>query len=191
MVGVPAVCLRCGTVFDSGFGVGPGHLTTEGCSTSCRCGAMAAVLDGTFTASGDVLHVLEGSTFTRTQVDHINSLKKLVLSGRFGKDHISDEIVEAVRAVSPELGALAKVAKKNGLGLAAILFILVMILKQCGHEGGGPLIEVGTHITQVYNGPVTEVEKSVLYYPHDPSKKTHQEDAQTSASGAQSKKNKR
>jgi hypothetical protein len=156
MAPLPAVCMTCGYAFSAPnlIGGSGARVTITNVRTNCRrCGGIASILDGVYEIANDSITAISGGTLTPNQISRLSDIRNQLLNSG-NSAQISHEIVEAVKAVSPELGAAVELMKKQKLGLAALVLVLFLWLKQCGAEGGGITIDMSqqtTNITNVYS----------------------------------------
>ena len=187
MAGVPAYCERCNTLFESSaLSIGSGAVVTfANCGTSCpRCGGMARILDGTYSAVGAALQVLRGSSFTHEQVRRLQTLRSSLESeGRDPKETIPKEVIEAISAIQPELGAAVKLLQNGHAGWAVFMLFLFILIKQCSPDGGVH-IDLSTHITTQI--APTRLEDTALYYPHNSKKQDGGDHANPTPGSAES-----
>lgn len=125
MVGPACKCANCGHVFQTGLisicnAVG---VTFEGCSASCpRCGGMAAIADGTYSAHGNTLRLDAGPLSTRQIISELSRVAQKAREERLSTEEVLAELVN----INPDL---AKKLKSIGpwpvVGLIILLFWLV------------------------------------------------------------------
>ena len=119
MARIPAWCPRCDISFDSGFAMSSGAtMHTFGCSSNCpQCGGRAPVLDGSFTAEDEILHVISAADWSREMLTRFHA------AATWAAEHIENEADAAVRRiddVSPRIATVVRrVLQEHGRKVAA------------------------------------------------------------------------
>lgn len=149
---LPAMCRRCGLVFPSAITLptGSGHLTVtmQGNITDCpRCGGWADTVDTAFVSvAGEVKHLITGP-FTDQQVEELKQISKR-LSAADQSQPITDDVIEVLEAVSPELAKVAQMAKNKKWTAASVSLLILLALSRCGSSPGGDInINIGGNQT--------------------------------------------
>jgi SEC-C motif-containing protein len=90
VVGLPASCPSCGLVFEAKGAIELGEGVTvesSGNRVSCpRCGAMANMVEGTFTVRGGVLRALTDLELTRERLADLGAVARLAQEGAITAD---------------------------------------------------------------------------------------------------------
>lgn len=100
MVGAPAKCPHCGTIFLSDvFEFVSGEVTFGGVGVACvKCGKAAKVLDGAFDYVDHAIHVLRASPET---IEVVRLLQEALHAAEAGSQ--PDDVIAKVEAVAPSV----------------------------------------------------------------------------------------
>lgn len=90
-----------------------------------RCGGEADVPDDVYSFVGPTVEAFRSMTW-----DQANRLRAL-LAHQEKPTPPTDELVDAITAISPELGAIGRKLKDRKLLLAGFMIFLYLVLKQC------------------------------------------------------------
>lgn len=128
MRGLPTYCARCGHVFEA-----PGislknsrNVTFIGMRTNCpKCGGVALVGDGTYSAKGHNISLDDGPPLTRAIIAQLNVI--LERAKKEGPD-VHDFLAE-VAEVSPEFSQALR--KYDRYGLSLLILLMVFVLRSC------------------------------------------------------------
>ncbi len=157
VIGLTAFCQKCGLMFESDLITMSGDnydFSITGVVDICPkpgCGGRAPAISGRFSTIDGMLHVLDGSRFTREQVAAANRLRaevrKRALQDPNGE--VPEAFINAVEAISPGFAGAWKLFKGKQEGWAWLLVILTLALQQC--NGGGLTIDNSTHTETHYH----------------------------------------
>lgn len=149
----PAYCKACDSFFEDtfiGFGEGSVRNTFIDFVSKCpTCGGPAKMLPGTYSVVGGALQAVFHSAYSPDQIARIREIYERVASEPH-QSPIPEDVVVALDAIKPELGAAARLYNKDKAGLAALALVLSVVLARCD---SAPLVEVNqpTNVTQVVN----------------------------------------
>lgn len=118
-------CRNCGSEFSIGGLIGGSvNVVMQGCGTACRaCGGAADILDGTYTIRDNLLMGLSGPKVT---LEVARRLGAIVEKARDNASFNATDVIAEIADVSPEL---ADKIKNRGLGIWALLLLLIWLIK--------------------------------------------------------------
>lgn len=120
-----AKCSSCGAIFQSlGIRVsGRSVARLSGNKETCpHCGHLADIADGVFSTADGILKIITAPDITKEMYAAFLGLAKKAQD----KEIDESQLVEAVTAIHPQLGAALKLAKKNKkLGMVVILILAI------------------------------------------------------------------
>tara|TARA_R110000787_G_scaffold271702_1_gene378946 strand:- start:130 stop:741 length:612 start_codon:yes stop_codon:yes gene_type:complete len=144
---IHAVCRKCKFRFTSNaisIG-GSAVIRVSGNTVSCpKCGSRADIEDGEYEFKDGVLVALRSLDEPKLKTLHS------ILSDPQIDERPQQEVVEAIRAISPEVGAILDRVGDGKLALAALMFFIMLLLARCSN--GGSLITINkTEINMLWD----------------------------------------
>lgn len=173
MRGLPAHCAQCGNLFEVKNlfgGAGSARIVMRGNRTNCpRCGSMANIADGEFHYSNEQIEFVAGSRWTAQQVTRLQEIYREASQA----EAVSPALVDAIAAVSPELGAMAKTMAGSPGGLFALLVLLLFLLSRCSVN-----VNVDLDVNELIgrDQPTSEASQPTLHYVHNTQEQQRQRD---------------
>jgi hypothetical protein len=118
-------CRNCKAEFSIGGLIGgSANVVMQGCGTACpACGGVADILDGTYSIRDDRLTGLSGPKLT---LEVARRLGAIVEKAKDNNAFNATDIIAEIAEVSPEL---ADKIKSRGLGIWALLLLLIWLIK--------------------------------------------------------------
>jgi hypothetical protein len=118
-------CRSCKAEFSIGGLIGgSANVVMQGCGTACpACGGVADILDGTYAIRDDRLTGLSGPKLT---LEVARRLRAIVEKAKDNAAFSATDIIAEIADVSPEL---ADKIKSRGLGIWALLLLLIWLIK--------------------------------------------------------------
>ena len=164
MVGFPAYCSHCGTLFQSRLiGISPGarieSLTLSGNQETCpNCGRMADVVDGVFNAYDDVLELISGPQFTREILRAFSELIEKAAKQEITEDELQKQAAE----IDPDLGkAVAQMRAKTPSAMAALILAMLAI-KSCNFDVN---VDARIDLNELWHQLTSEPRQEEVYTP--------------------------
>jgi hypothetical protein len=123
-VQVPAICDRCGTLFPSGFSLGPGAGATMVGNTAgpCpNCGGMGRIPDGTYQAAVSTTEFIRNAARNRSELQNLIS----VLETAQRDEYEPKRLMEAIEAQAPTFSRMGAFLPQSRLEFQNYLLILL------------------------------------------------------------------
>lgn len=123
MAQVPAFCESCGSFFTASNFIGGDHpnVTFTDCKVSCKCGASATIVDGTYAFTGNTFRLLKTSRATSSQLKKLLDILERAKANNFSPEEIGQTIKKEV----PELNSFSSLLPKTRTELYAIITVLI------------------------------------------------------------------
>jgi len=160
---LPAICNKCGQIFQSGFAVeGSGTIQITNCGSGpCPfCGAMGSIPDGIYSALAKTALLFTSGTVVKSQIELFVQTLKNSIHEKTKTDILSKKINEE----HPELSSIADVLPKTRNELYLFLTFLValtaLLLNTCKSENSPPEVNQ-TDINVYVNQAIEEANKSI------------------------------
>lgn len=109
---LPAICNKCGIVFDSSFELsGNISIIMEGCSSGpCpKCGSMGSIPNGMYKFINGVLSLLNSDNYSRSDLIYLTNELKKIKDNRSSIDEVALELEEN----SPKFSQILELLPKN------------------------------------------------------------------------------
>jgi hypothetical protein len=125
VISIPAICLKCGAVFNSGIAfAGNASATIEGCTSGpCPNGHMGIIPDGTYKVIDGILRISKGEYGS---IQNLQDILSIAREAEYGLREPDDAVDCIAGFLPPESAAAIKqLGRKHPL--AAILFVIAIV----------------------------------------------------------------
>lgn len=122
---LPVYCERCNVILPIPMYVsisGGASVTIQGCTSHCpRCGGVAAILQGVYTALSDTAVAITSGKVSPGDVRRLVA----ILESAPAREASSDQVAQQVKTEVPELSSIADVLPRTRNELYAFLVVLI------------------------------------------------------------------
>ena len=160
---LPAICTKCGNLFQSGFAFeGPGIIQTENCSSGpCPfCGEMGTVPDGVYSVLTKTALIFTSGVVVKNQLEQFVQTLKTSIQAKTESEELSKQIKKEHPELSSIADALPKTRNELYLFLTLLVTLVTLIINTCKSKNSAPEINQ-TNINYYINQAIEETNKSI------------------------------